>query len=87
VVYVLGAFSRAFDVISAAASSILAEVLGRVAGLDDVPGFNGNGGGALSGSELSHLIFRYQRPPNSASMRKDKTHIGTEALPDSEKEC
>jgi hypothetical protein len=63
VVYVLGAFSRAFAVISAAASSILAEVLGRVAGLDDVPGFNGNGGGALSGSELSHLVTWYQRPP------------------------
>jgi hypothetical protein len=42
-------------VISAAASSILAEVFGLVAGLDDVPGFNGNGGGARSGSELSHL--------------------------------
>jgi hypothetical protein len=63
VVYVLGAFSRAFAVISAAASSILAEVLGRVAGLDDVPGFNGNGGGALSGSELSHLVTWHQRPP------------------------
>jgi hypothetical protein len=42
-------------VIKAAASSILAEVFGLVAGLEDVPGFNGNGGGALSGSELSHL--------------------------------
>lgn len=41
--------------ISAAASSILADVFGLVTGLEDVPGFRGNGGGALSGSELSHL--------------------------------
>lgn len=31
------------------------EVVGFVAGLD--PGFNGRGGGARSGSELSHLKF------------------------------
>lgn len=35
---------------------MLVEVFGLVAGLDD-PGFNGNGGGARSGSELSHLCF------------------------------
>ena len=56
VVYELGALSRALAVISAAASSIRAEVLGLVAGLDEVPGFSGSGGGARSGSELSHLI-------------------------------
>lgn len=50
---------------SAAASSMRAEVFGLVAGLDDVPGFRGSGGGALSGSLLSHLrwnqskIFKY----------------------------
>lgn len=31
------------------------EVVGFVAGLE--PGFNGRGGGARSGSELSHLEF------------------------------
>ena len=39
---------------SAAASSIRAEVFGRVIGLL-FPGFSGSGGGARSGSELSHL--------------------------------
>ena len=55
VVYELGAFSRALAVISAAASSIRAEVLGLVAGLEVEPGFSGSGGGARSGSLLSHL--------------------------------
>lgn len=51
--------------ISAAASSIRAEVFGLVAGVEDDPGFRGNGGGARSGSLLSHLenhllsVFRY----------------------------
>jgi hypothetical protein len=54
-VYELGAFSRALEVISAAASSILFDVFDLVIGLPGFPGFNGNGGGALSGSELSHL--------------------------------
>jgi len=40
---------------SAAASSIRAEVFGLVAGFEVEPGFNGSGGGALSGSLLSHL--------------------------------
>jgi hypothetical protein len=42
-------------VMSAAASSIRAEVFGLVAGLEVEPGFSGSGGGALSGSLLSHL--------------------------------
>jgi hypothetical protein len=42
-------------VISAAASSIRAEVFGLVAGVEDDPGFRGKGGGARSGSLLSHL--------------------------------
>ena len=54
-VYELGAFSRALAVMSAAASSIRADVFGLVVGLDDEPGFRGKGGGALSGSLLSHL--------------------------------
>lgn len=53
--YELGAFSRALAVISAAASSIRAEVFGLVAGPDADPGLRGNGGGARSGSLLSHL--------------------------------
>lgn len=56
VVYgLMPAFSRAFSVKAAAAAATVDEVFGRVAGLD-VVGFNGRGGGALSGSELSHLI-------------------------------
>ena len=74
VVYMLGTFSRAFAVISAAASSILAEVLGRVAGLDDVPGFSGRGGGALSGSELSHLVDKCQGPRDGDMSAKENLH-------------
>jgi hypothetical protein len=54
-VYELGAFSRAFAVMRAAASSIRFDVLDLVIGLPGPPGFKGSGGGALSGSELSHL--------------------------------
>ena len=55
VVYGLGpALSRAFSVNAAAAAATVAEVLGRVAGLDE-EGLRGSGGGARSGSELSHL--------------------------------
>ena len=39
----------------AAASSIRFDVLDLVIGLPGPPGFKGSGGGALSGSELSHL--------------------------------
>lgn len=46
--------SRAFAVNASAAAAILLEVFGFAAGLED-PGFRGNGGGARSGSELSHL--------------------------------
>lgn len=53
-VYELGAFSRLFSANAAAAAWMFADALGRVAGL---PGFNGRGGGARSGSELSHLRF------------------------------
>jgi hypothetical protein len=42
-------------VISAAASSIRADVFCLVAGAEDDPGLRGNGGGARSGSLLSHL--------------------------------
>lgn len=47
-------FSRLFSANAAAAAWMFADTLGRVAGL---PGFNGRGGGARSGSELSHLRF------------------------------
>lgn len=36
---------------------MVAEALGFVAGLAEPPGFKGRGGGARSGSELSHLDF------------------------------
>jgi hypothetical protein len=58
VVYELGAFSRALAVMRAAASSMRLDVLDLVIGLPGTPGFNGSGGGALSGSELSHLFCR-----------------------------
>jgi len=75
-VYALGALSRARDAINAAARSILEETLGLVIGLLLATGFSGSGGGALSGSELSHLycgqlsdfcaaqrnLHRYRRP-------------------------
>ena len=53
----------------------MAEVLGFVAGLDE-PGFSGNGGGARSGSELSHLRF----PSKSLSFieLEDTFHLGKE---------
>ena len=64
---------------------MLLDVVGLVAGLD--PGFNGRGGGARSGSELSHLkvasmvvsIIRYWSVCTNA-------YIGTEARPESETE-
>lgn len=48
--------SRALAVSASAAAAIEAEALGLAAGLAE-PGFNGRGGGARSGSELSHLRF------------------------------
>ena len=46
--------SRALSTICLAAAAILADVFAFVVGLED-PGGNGSGGGARSGSELSHL--------------------------------
>jgi hypothetical protein len=55
VVYELaGALSRAFSSSALAVAAIAADTLGRVVGLGE-PGFMGSGGGARSGSELSHL--------------------------------
>ena len=48
------ALSLAFAVNASAAAAIFLEVFGFAAGLEE-PGFSGNGGGARSGSELSHL--------------------------------
>lgn len=53
--YALGALSRALDAIKAAAFSMVEDTLGFVMGLLLAVGFKGSGGGALSGSELSHL--------------------------------
>lgn len=46
--------SRDDSTIFFAAAAIVADVFALVVG-EDVPGFSGNGGGARSGSELSHL--------------------------------
>lgn len=55
VVYELaGKLSRAFSSRAFAACMMAAEVFGRV-DIFGEPGFNGSGGGARSGSELSHL--------------------------------
>jgi len=49
-------FSRAFSVNAACADCMALEVLGRDVRVGD-EGFIGSGGGARSGSELSHLYF------------------------------
>ena len=50
-------FSRAFAANASAAMVMALDVFGFVAGLA-VAGLSGSGGGARSGSELSHLIMR-----------------------------
>jgi hypothetical protein len=60
VVYGLGEFSRNFSVKFAATAWIPGETFDFVRGLVE-PGFNGSGGGARSGSELSHLCFNNLR--------------------------
>jgi hypothetical protein len=56
VVYELaGKLSRAFSSSALAAFAIAVDVPARVVKLGE-PGFNGSGGGARSGSELSHLV-------------------------------
>lgn len=58
VVYELaGKLSRAFSSSALAACMMSADVFGRVVRFGE-PGFNGSGGGARSGSELSHLNRR-----------------------------
>lgn len=47
--------SRAFSVRAACADWMALEVFGREVMDGDDAGFKGSGGGALSGSELSHL--------------------------------
>jgi hypothetical protein len=60
VVYALDpALSLAFSVNAAAAAATVADVFGRVTGLE-VDGLRGSGGGARSGSELSHLLENCQ---------------------------
>lgn len=54
VVYGLGTFSLIFSAKFAATAWIFGETLPFVAGLVEL-GFNGSGGGARSGSELSHM--------------------------------
>lgn len=82
-VYALGALSRALDAIKAAALSMFEDTLGLVMGLLLTVGFRGSGGGALSGSELSHLPRLLVDGRNLAQA----THIGTDVRPHSECEC
>jgi len=98
IVYML---SRAFAAKASAAAATLAEVFGFVTGLDEDAGFRGRGGGARSGSELSHLMF----PINLVSFvwrhalypvrlyrgglrreRERNPYMGTEDRPESETE-
>jgi hypothetical protein len=61
VVYELaGKLSRAFSSSAFAARMMAADVLGRVVSVGE-PGFSGRGGGARSGSALSHLRRRVSR--------------------------
>ena len=61
------------------------DVVGFVAGLD--PGFNGRGGGARSGSELSHLKFASMLVSLAILLLEHlSAYIGTEARPESEAE-
>jgi hypothetical protein len=53
----IGWLSRALSTINLAAAAIPADVFAFVVGLAD-PGLSGSGGGARSGSELSHLRLR-----------------------------
>ena len=61
------------------------EAVGFVAGLE--PGFKGSGGGARSGSELSHLKAAKLTVSlaQKSSLERD-AYIGTEARPESEAE-
>lgn len=58
--------SRAFSSNALAACAIAAEVPRRVVRTGD-PGFSGRGGGARSGSELSHLVRRKRVSDGMAS--------------------
>jgi hypothetical protein len=90
VVYELaGKLSRAFSSSALAACMMSADVLGRVVRFGE-PGFNGSGGGARSGSELSHLCRQVSRM-SWAQVRvytwdgvRQKTYIG---MFDQECEC
>ena len=74
-------FSRAFSVKAACADCMAVDVLGRDVTIGE-DGFIGSGGGARSGSELSHLESRavsiLPQPP------KIVTYMGTNARPPSD---
>ena len=59
------------------------DVVGFDTGLED-PGFNGKGGGARSGSELSHLSYTNSRQLVFKQMNDNSAYIGTDARPESE---
>ncbi len=76
---------------------MVAEALGFVAGLEE-PGFNGRGGGARSGSELSHLecfekrLASFNKKIRMSQKRRNtvvdeySAYIGTDERPESENE-
>lgn len=73
----VGKLSRAFSSSAFAARIIAADVLGRVVSVGE-PGFMGSGGGARSGSALSHLE-RGQSRVDDAPRRAErvwKTYMG-----------
>ena len=70
VVYELvGKLSRAFSSSAFAARIIAADVLGRVVSVGE-PGFMGSGGGARSGSALSHLYTSQSRVEGALCTRR-----------------
>ena len=82
--FALYALSRAFSVRAACADLIAFDVFGREVTTGE-DGFIGNGGGARSGSELSHLNFTLSIWPEILFY---STYMGTKALPQSdEAEC
>ena len=100
VVYELaGALSRAFSSSALAVAAMIADVFGLVERFGE-PGFRGSGGGARSGSELSHLRARRRLisgiSHDSMEARKilltpeenrENAYMGIGDLLASEKEC
>lgn len=74
------AFSRALSVRAACADCMALDVFGRDATFGD-DGFNGRGGGARSGSELSHLMLVVSDVWRIGVYNNANPYIGTIAFP------